>query len=496
LEQLGEKRILAMRGICKFYPGVKALEDVDFDLYRGEVHSLVGKNGAGKSTLIEILAGSVKADRGEMEIFGKKFDYLTPVESLNLGIGTIHQVDQLIEGMSVAENVLIDNLKTNRAGFYSLKNCIESTKKIFDFIDVYIDPRRMVSTLSPVERKILCIARAFSQEVKILILDEPTASLDKEVEDKLFNVIKSIKQKGVGIIYISHNLGEIFELKDRVTVLRDGKKISTEYVEKIDEESLIAGMIGTKAKAYEKKYKKFNGKVKLKVDGYSAKGVLHDITFKLREGEIFGIGGLMGSGRTELLKMLFGAFNKDSGRLIYEGKDVTPKTPINAIKNGIGLLTEDKKSDGLMMEMPVYKNISLIELVKNGDFFLRLKKERNQARRMQSDLNIAVPSVSQIVKFLSGGNQQKVVLAKWLMANSKIILLDEPTVGIDVGAKEEIYNLINSLSREGKIFIIVSSDNQELISISDRIGIMKRGRMVKILESGEITEENILKYSL
>ncbi len=496
MEQLGKKKILSMTGISKAYPGVVALDSVDFDLYEGEVHSLVGKNGAGKSTLIEILAGSVRANRGKMEIFGKKFDYLTPAESLNLGIGTIHQVDQLIEGMTVAENVFIDNLKTNRAGFYSLKQCIESTKKILDFLDVSINPRRMVATLSPVERKILCIARAFSQEVKILIFDEPTASLDRKVEDKLFNIMKTIKQKGVGIIYISHNLDEIFKLKDRVTILRDGKKISTQNVEEIDEESLIAGMIGTKAKGYEKKSKSFAKGMKLEVKRYSFDDVVRDVSFNLREGEVFGLAGLIGSGRTELLQMMFGACRKKTGQLIYEGKDITPKTPVDAIKNGIGLLTEDKKTDGLMMNMPVYKNISLVDLVKSRDFFLRLNKERNEARQMKENLNIAVPSVRQIVKYLSGGNQQKVVLAKWLLAESKILLLDEPTVGIDVGAKEEIYNLINDLSRAGKIFIIVSSDNQELMAISDRVGIMHRGNMVKILEGEDINEENILKYSL
>lgn len=496
MEQLEKKKILSMKNIYKFYPGVTALDNVDFDLFSGEVHSLVGKNGAGKSTLIEILAGAIKTDRGKIEIFGNSYDFLTPANSLALGIGTIHQVDQLIEGMTVAENVFVDNLKTNNAGFYSLSRCVEATKEIFDFIGVYIDPRRLVSTLSPVERKILCIARAFSQEVKILILDEPTASLDREVEDKLFNVIKSIKEKGVGIIYISHNLGEIFELKDRVTILRDGKKVSTEYVDKIDEETLIAGMIGEKGKEYEKKTKTFSGDVKLEVIRYSSKDLVKDVSFEVRRGEVFGIGGLVGSGRTELLNLLFGAERKKFGRLVFDGRDITPKTPIDAIKNGIGLLTEDKKNDGLMMDMPVYKNISLVELVKSRDFLLRLKQEKSVAEEMVDNLNIAVPSVSQIVKYLSGGNQQKVVLAKWLLAQSKIIMLDEPTIGIDVGSKQEIYNLINNLSKEGKIFIVASSDNQELISISDRVGIMQRGSMVKILEGEDITEENILKYSL
>ncbi len=496
MEQLGGKKILSVTGISKRYPGVRALDNVDFDLYEGEVHCLVGKNGSGKSTLIEILAGAIRADKGKIELFGKSYDHLSPADALALGIGTIHQVDQLIEEMTVAENVFVDNLQTNRAGFFSFRQCLAATEKIFEFLDVYIDPRKVVSALSPVEKKILCIARAFSQEIKILILDEPTASLDREVEDKLFKVIKTIKEKGVGIIYISHNLSEIFEMRDRVTILRDGKKVSTDYVDEIDKESLITKMIGSKAQRYGKKSKQMMGERELEVIGYSSKELLKDISFQIKKGEVFGIGGLVGSGRTELLRMLLGADRKESGRLVFEGKDITPKTPIDAIKNGIGLLTEDKKNDGLMMDMPVFKNISLVDLVKNKNYFLRLKKERNVANEMKDNLNIVVPSVNQIVKYLSGGNQQKVVLAKWLLAKSRILMLDEPTVGIDIGAKEEIYNLINDLAKEGKIFIIVSSDNQELVSISDRVGIMQRGRMTKILEGEEVTEENILKYSL
>lgn len=496
MEQPGKKKILSITGISKSYPGVRALDNVDFDLFEGEAHSLVGKNGSGKSTLIEILAGSIRADKGKIELFGKSYDYLTPKDSLMLNIGTIHQADQLIEEMTVAENVFIDNLQTNHAGFFSFKKCIESTKKIFEFLAVYIDPKRMVNTLSPVERKIVCIARAFSQEIKILILDEPTASLDKEVEDKLFEVIKSIKEKGVGIIYISHNLGEIFQLKDRVTVLRDGKKISTEYVDEIDKDVLISRMIGKKTERFDKKIKVLSDAGKLEVTGYSSRNVVNNVSFEVKKGEVFGIGGLVGSRRTELLRLLLGADKKNSGRLIYGGKDITPKTPIEAIKNGMGLLTEDKKCDGLIMDMPVYKNISLVDLVKNKNFFLRLKKEQIIANQMKDKLNIAVPSVRQIVKYLSGGNQQKVVLAKWLLAEARVILLDEPTLGIDVGAKEEIYHFINQLTQEGKIFIIVSSDNQELVSISDRVGIMQHGSMIKILEGEDITEANILKYSL
>lgn len=485
-----------MTDICKSYPGVRALDNVDFDLYTGETHCMVGKNGSGKSTLIEILAGSIRADKGKIELFEKTYDYLTPAESLAQGIGTIHQTDQFIEEMTVAENVLIDNLQTNKSGFFSFNKCVSLAKEIFEFIDVYIDPKRIVATLSPVERKILSIARAFSQEVKILILDEPTASLDKEVEDKLFKVINNVKEKGVGIIYISHNLNEIFKLKGRVTILRDGKKVSTDFVKDLDRDTLITRMIGAKTIWFGKKAKNISDEGKLEIKDYSLKDVIENVSFEVKKGEVFGIGGLVGSGRTELLRMLLGADKKDSGKIFYCGKDITPKSPIEAIKNGMGLLTEDRKSDGLIMEMPVYINISLVDLVKDTNFFLKLKKERKVTKEMTAKLNIDAPSVEKTVKFLSGGNQQKVVLAKWLLAESKIIMLDEPTIGIDIGAKEEIYELINNLAKKGKIFIIISSDNQELANISDRVGIMKDKSMIKILEGDEVTEENILKYSL
>ena len=491
-----QDKILEIKGMNKTYPGVRALDNVDFDLYEGEVHCLVGKNGAGKSTLIEILAGSIRSDSGKIEIFDQSYDYLTPIDSIALGIQTIHQSDQLIEEMTVAENVFVGNLKTNQAKFFSLASCMEATREIFKFIDVDIDPARLVVSLSPVEKKILCIARAFSRKVKILILDEPTASLDKEVEDKLFRIIGNIKQKGVGIIYISHNLVEIFQLGDRVTVLRDGKKISTDPIKEVTEETIISRMIAVKAKKFEKKAKNLSKDGRLKVLSYSKKGLIDNVSFEVKKGEIFGIGGLVGSGRTELVRMMFGVDKKDSGSLILGEEEITPKTPVEAIGNGIGLLTENRKKDGLMVERPIYENISLVKLVKSGEFFLRLARERNTVQDVSSKINIATPSIRQIVNNLSGGNQQKVVFAKWILANSDIIILDEPTLGIDVGAKEEIYNLMDSLSSQGKIIIMITSDNQELVSVSDRVGIMCEGSMVKILEGSDTTEENVLKYAL
>jgi ribose transport system ATP-binding protein len=495
VEQSAQREILGAVGITKTYPGVTALDNVDFDLYEGEVHCLVGKNGAGKSTLIEIIAGSINSDEGKLEIFDHEYEHLTPPHSMSLGIQTVHQTNQLIEGMTVAENIFIGDLKTTRARFFSMNDCVKATKEIFDFIDINLEPKKLVSGLSPVERKILCIARAFSQKVKILILDEPTASLDREVEDKLFKVIKNIKESGVGIIYISHNLGEIFTLGDRVTVFRDGRKIATHIIEEIDEKLVIDDMIGIKARKFHRESRIVEDE-KLEIRDYSREGCVHSVSFEVKRGEIFGIGGLVGSGRTELARLIFGVDRKDSGDLIYRGRNITPKSPAEAIEKGIGLLTENRRKDGLMVDAPIYENISLVKLIRSRIAFLKLSDERRETEHTAGQINIVTPSIKQIVKNLSGGNQQKVVFAKWIMANADILILDEPTMGIDVGSKAEIYALMNELSKQGKIIIMITSDNPELVSVSDRIGIMRKGSMVKILEDEDMTEANVLRYAL
>ena len=489
------EKILNISKVSKFYPGVKALIDVDFDLYRGEVHCLVGKNGAGKSTLIEILAGSINADSGTIEVFGKAYENLTPSKSISIGIQTIHQEDQLVEGMTVAENIFLGALKTNKS-FFSLKKCINASKAILNSIEVDLDPKKLVSQLSPVEKKVLSIAKAFSEEVKILILDEPSASLDKEMEDKLFKTIRNLTAKNVGIIYISHNLEEIFQLGDRVTILRDGRKIVTYSIKDVTVDKIINAMVATDRKDLYERVKSTPMKEKLRIKNYSRGNSVKDVSFEVKKGEIFGIGGLVGSGRTELVRLLFGVDKKDSGELEFNEKNITPKNPIDAIFKGIGMLTEDRKKSGLIMHRPIFENINLTNLIKSKGNVLDLKDEIKKVSAMSGDLKIRTPSVRQIVSNLSGGNQQKVVFAKWLLANSEIIILDEPTMGIDVGAKEEIYKLMGSLLDKGKIIIMISSDNPELVLMSDRIGIMYKGSMIKILEDSEKTEENVLKYSL
>ncbi len=493
--QSARKQILKAVGIKKTYPGVTALDNVDFDLCEGEVHCLVGKNGAGKSTLIEIISGSIHSDEGKLEIFDHEYEHLTPPHSMSLGIQTVHQTNQLIDGMTVAENIFIGDLKTNRANFFSMNDCVKATEEIFEFIDINLEPKKRVSGLSPVERKILCIARAFSKKVKILILDEPTASLDKEVENKLFKVIKNIKARGVGIIYISHNIGEIFTLGDRVTVFRNGRKIATHIIEEIDEKKVIDDMIGTKTRKFYRE-SQIVEEEKLEIRNYSRFGHVDNVSFEVKKGEIFGIGGLVGSGRTELAHLIFGVDKKDSGELFYNGENITPKSPVDAIEKGMGLLTENRRKNGLMVEAPIYENISLVKLIKSTGAFLKLGEEKKETEHTANQINIVTPSIKQIVKNLSGGNQQKVVFAKWILATADILILDEPTMGIDIGAKAEIYTLMNELSKQGRIIIMITSDNPELVSVSDRIGIMRNGSMVRILEDEDMTEANVLSYAL
>lgn len=484
--------VLKIKKINKIYPGVRALNDVDFDLYKSEVHCLVGENGAGKTTLIEVLAGSVKQDSGIIEIFGEKYLHLNPTLSISLGIQTIHQDNFLVEKMTVAENIFLGNLPTNKARFFNMGECIKAANEIFHSLEVDINPAVLVRTLTPVEKKITSIAKAFSKKVRILILDEPTAYLDEEVENKLFKTIKKILAEGVGVIYISHNLKEIFLLGDRVTVLRDGRKIATYFVKDIDEKKVISDMIGVdKKEIHREKIALEDGKFEVK--NYTRKGSINNVSFSVNRGEIFGIGGLVGSGRTELVRMIFGVDKKDSGSLFFKGKEITPKNPVDAINKGIGFLAEDRKKDSLMLFRPIFENISLVNLIKQSGAFLKLNREKNDVIDISGKLNIVTPSINQLVVKLSGGNQQKVVFCKWILANSEILILDEPTIGIDIGSKDEIYILMNNLAKQGKVIIMISSDTTELAAICDRVGVMKNGSLIKILEGDELTEENILK---
>jgi ribose transport system ATP-binding protein len=352
-----------------------------------------------------------------------------------------------------------------------------------------------LSDLTPVQKKLISVAKAFSHSAKILILDEPTAALDRHGKNVLFDIVRRYTKKGISVIYISHHIGEIFEICDRVTIFKDGQKINTHTVKETDMNMVVREMIGKKSTSIftRSALAPESEKNLLEVIDYTRQGLVDHVSFTARKGEIFGIGGLVGSGRTELARLLFGLDEKDSGRLVYCGRDITPASPNDAIRKGIGLLTEDRKDNGLVINRPIFENISLVRFAKSQGLFMNLSREREETENISKTLNVKTPSIAQMVINLSGGNQQKVVLAKWLFARSEILIFDEPTVGIDVGSKSEIYGLMDALSKEGKIIIMISSDNPELISVCDRVGIMRFGKLVTILKGDEITEENMLK---
>jgi ribose transport system ATP-binding protein len=493
------ENILEAIKIRKSYPGVRALDDVDFDLKHGEVHALVGQNGAGKSTLIEVIAGSVRPDSGTIMVDGQTFTSLEPAKSIELGIQTVHQENQLVEELSVAENIYLHNLPSGNLGFVNHSGALNDAAALLKELDIAIAPDRRLKDLTFIEKKLISLAKACSRNAKILILDEPTASLDEKGRNILFQLIRKYTEAGRSVIYISHHLGEIFEICDRVTVLKDGRKVGTHPVKAIGMNDIIHQMIGQSTTAiYSRKRNKMppdKGNT-IEVIDYHRQGVIDHISFSVAKGEIFGIGGLVGAGRTELMRMIFGLDKKDSGRLLYCGQDITPLNPNDAIRKGVGFLTEDRKSTGLVMKRPIFENISLVQFAKNSTFFLNLIKERVETDGMSEKLTVKTPTNAQLVGNLSGGNQQKVVLAKWLFAGSNILIIDEPTVGIDVGAKSEIYKLMDELALQGKIIIVISSDNPELVSICDRIGVMRDGRLVKILEGEDLREDNILRYAM
>ena len=491
--------ILETVKLSKAYPGVQALDAIDFDLKYGEVQALVGQNGAGKSTFIEIIAGSLRPDSGQIIIEGRSYPSLEPSKSIELGIQTVHQENQLVNELTVAENIYLYNLPQTGIGLVNYASCVAATERLLGELGVEIPPGRKLKKLTFIEKKLVSIAKAFSRKAKLLILDEPTASLDEHGRNILFDIIRRNTKKGLCVIYISHNLGEIFEICDRVTVFKDGRKISTHGVKEIDMSTVVREMIGrSTASLYSKEAGAAPGveKETLEVVDYSREGVVDHVSFTVRKGEIFGIGGLVGAGRTELARMIFGLDRKDSGRLVYNGEEITAQDPCDAIQKGIGYLTEDRKENGLMLGRPIFENISIARLAKSRRVMMSLGRERSETGGISKQLNIKTPTISQRVINLSGGNQQKVVLAKWLYAGSEVLIFDEPTVGIDVGAKGEIYRMMENLALQGKIIIMISSDNPELVAVCDRVAVMRGGRLVAVLEGAEITEEKILRYSM
>ncbi len=484
-----QKVILKMHGISKFYPGVVALNKVDLTVYEGEVHALLGENGAGKSTLIKVLSGAVRNDEGTIELDGKTFEHMTPLGARECGVEVIYQEYNLIPGLTVAENVC---LGSQMHGIVDMKQQIVKTQEIFDRYNIHLDPKALVGSLPPAKQQLVEITKAISKDPKIIVMDEPTAQLTMAEVENLYKIIAALKAKGTAIIFISHRMEELFAVTDRVTVMRDGQYIDTVNTAETDRDSLITLMVGRELKSGEPRKSYATDEVVLKVENVSGY-VNENCSFELKKGEILGVAGLVGAGRTELMRVIFGADKKLSGKVSVNGKEVDIKRPEDAIRCGIGLIPEDRKMQGCFLNQTIEWNISMgnIRSLTTGNL-IDNKKIADAAEKYKDMLNIKTPSVQQLVRNLSGGNQQKVVLAKVLLADTDIIIFDEPTRGIDVGARAEIYALMDQLAGSGKSLIMVSSDMEELLAMSDRVIVLAEGKITGELKREEFSQERIL----
>ena len=488
---MSEKTILSVKDIVKTYPGVVAIDHVSFDVREGEVHALIGENGAGKSTLIKTLSGAITPDSGTITIDGKSFSSLTPATAKEQGISVIYQEFTLIPGISAAENVFLGE-KTTPGIFVDIKDRERRAKELFDQMGVSLDPSQKVRSLSPAMQQIVEIAKAISKNVKILIMDEPTAPLTTNEVATLFRIIRDLKARGVTIIFISHRLEELFAVADRVTVMRDGQYVATKNIADIDRPQLIAMMAGREMKESYPARKSQIGEEVLRVEHLTGNGDTN-ISFTLHRGEILGFAGLVGAGRTELMRVIYGADPMESGKIFVEGKPVRIRSCSDAIKNGIGYIPEDRKNQGVFLRNTIKWNtvINNIQGYSKG-IFVDEKQEDAVAQDYKERFSIRTPSLEQKVGNLSGGNQQKVVIAKTLAANSNIIIFDEPTRGIDVSAKQEIYKLMNELVEAGKAIIMVSSDMPELLGMSDRIVVIAEGHKNGEVEKADFDQNCIL----
>lgn len=487
---------LEMKNIHKKFPGVYALKGVQLKIRKGEVHALLGENGAGKSTLMKILGGVQPQDEGQILVNGKDVGVITPKKAAEIGVGFVHQELNLSESLTVAENVYMGRLpyKNEFLGTVDYKKLYSDTEELLKKLDVDISPHDIVASLSTAKKQMVEIVKALSLNAKIIIFDEPSTSLsDKDVKI-LFRVIEKLKKDGVAIIYISHRLKEVFEMCDRATVLRDGTYVNECEMKGITEKELINMMVGRDlTELFPKEIFKPQEYV-LEVENIcDYNGKVKDVSFKARKGEILGIAGLVGSGRTELMRLVFGADPMSKGTIKINGEEVSIKSPIDAIKNKICLLTEDRKNQGLSLNMSVVDNINITNM---KSFILNHKKLRETGNRYQKAIEIKVANLDVLAGTLSGGNQQKVVLAKWLNSDSDIFIYDEPTKGIDVGTKAEIYEIMNDLVRKGKVVIIISSELSELLGMSDRIYVMSEGRIAGELSREDATQEEIMRLAI
>ena len=493
--------ILSLRNITKSFPGVKALDGISVDFFKGEVHSIAGENGAGKSTLMKILTGVYSLEQGEIWLGGVKERIRNPLDAIKKGLSIIFQEFNLVDALSITENIFIDRLAKSGGMWIDWKDARKRAAAFMKEVGYEIDPTTLIKDLSVAEKQMVEIAKAISYGSKIIIMDEPSATLTSKEVESLIKIINDLRDKGVTVIYISHKLEEVLEISDRVSVMRDGRLISTRNVEDVTREGIILDMVGrTIGQEFPiRETASVQEETVLEAKGVKRSGVFEDISFQLKKGQVLGLAGLVGAGRTEIVRAILGADKLDGGELYLNGKRVNIRKPEDGIRQKIAqLLTEDRKSQGLLLQFPVSKNISMANLgrVTHRGVVSR-KREKKVAEEYIKMLSIKTPTTEQKAINLSGGNQQKVVLAKWLFADSDIIILDEPTRGIDIGAKHEIYLLINKLVEEGKSILFISSELPELLAMSDRILVINEGRIKGSLDKkADITAENVMQLIL
>jgi ribose transport system ATP-binding protein len=488
--------LLEMRGIEKSFPGVRALNGVDLTLHRGEVLALLGENGAGKSTLIKMLGGAIQPDNGSICMDGTNVDLANPKSAIAAGIGIIYQEFNLVPGLPVWENIFLGR-ESNKA-WIGRRTERQRTRELFELIGVSIDCDALCGDLSVAQQQTVEIAKALSQDVRLIVMDEPSAALTPQEVTYLFKIIRDLKRRGIGVIYISHRLDEIFEIADRVLVLRDGETVGESPIGQLTRQRMIEMMVGREIQNEFPKHHHAIGQPRLKVSGLSRGKSVQDVSFEIRSGEVLGLTGLVGAGRTELARLIFGADRPDSGTIAIDGATINIRSPRDAIAAGVCLLTEDRKGQGLILGASVRQNFGLPNLPRLSKLgFVRERQERAAFADYVTQLQIKIPHQEQLARNLSGGNQQKVVLAKWLERKADIIIFDEPTRGIDVGAKYEIYMLINDLAKQGKAILLISSELPEVMGMSDRIIVMHQGQITgEITDVAAATPEQIMELAV
>lgn len=492
--------ILEMKNITKTFPGVKALDNVSISIEKGEIHALVGENGAGKSTLIKILNGLYKPDEGKIYFHGKEPHIKNTLDAEKKGLSFVFQEFNLVSCLSIAENLFLGKLIKKKNGLIDWKEINKKAKEILDRLDLDLDPELEISRLSIAEKQMVEIAKALAVNAEFIVMDEPSATLTKKEYERLFEIALSLKKQGITLLYISHRLEEVFRICDRVTVLRDGKVINTSKVEEMTKEKVIEHMVG-RSIAQEYPTRVYcSGEEILRVKNLCTKEKLKNISFSLKKGEILGIAGLVGSGRTEIARAIIGADAISDGTIIVKGKEFKKMSPKAAKQNGIALLPEDRKEQGLALKFSVKWNISISNIphicIKKNMPVIDNKKENDYVESYVDRLDIKTPSLRRLTYFLSGGNQQKTIIAKWLFADMDVLILDEPTRGIDVGAKYEIYLIMNELVKQGKSIIMISSELPEVLALSDRILVVSDGEVKKEFSHEEASPEEVIKYAI